>query len=240
MEERSILFLRESFKLMAKTQTSSEQIYQFWQINIDKIDLLLSTMPTIAAQIIEKDKEERESITHIFGLFGYLIQKFPDGDRRINLELAIVSYQTCVHIFTQDREPSKWASYKYNLGLAYFERIEGDRQVNIELTIQAYQDALRVFTYQNFMIEWVKIQHNLGTAYLNRFQGDYRENVKLAIEFFHNWIEAHNTSDSASAWSKFHFNLLLTYRKWIKEDCFIMYAVSVTLWVFTVVVGSLG
>ena len=218
MEERSRLFLQESFELMTKTQMSSEQVYRFWQMNVDEIDLLLSAMPTLAAQIIEKDREERESIAHIFGLFGRLIQRFPHGNRRVNLELAIINYQICVDSFSQEREPSQWASYKYNLGLAYFERVAGDREVNIELGIRAYQDALKVITYQNFMVEWAKIQHGLGTAYLHRTQGDYRENIKLAIEFFQNWMESHNTSEFDFLWSKFHSDLLLTYRDWITAN----------------------
>jgi tetratricopeptide (TPR) repeat protein len=194
MEERARLFLQESFELMTKTQMSSEQVYRFWQMNVDEIDLLLSAMPTLAAQIIEKDREERESLAHIFGLFGRLIQRFPHGNRRVNLELAIINYQICVDSFSQEREPSQWASYKYNLGLAYFERVAGDREVNIELGIRAYQDALKVITYQNFPVEWARTQYILGVAHSQRIMGERKRNLELAIDAFRAALEIYSCS----------------------------------------------
>ena len=213
-----VRFLLESFNLIGKTQANAERVYAFWRMNTDKIDGLSQIMPNIALQILAVEGQGKREGVALFGSFGYLIQGFPSGNRRINLDLAITSYQICTKIFTQNEDPSTWASYQYNLGTAYLDRIEGEHKANIELAIDAFQVALKVKTRQVYPHDWARIQYGLGSAYLKRIEGNRKENIEQAIQSFQAFLEIYNRSDSLDVWSKLHSDLLLTYRDWIQGE----------------------
>ena len=220
MEDKDI-FLIESFNLIAETQSNPEHVYEFWRMNIDKIDAsLIQIIPAIASQLLEaKGKEEREWIARMFFEFSNLIQHFPLGKRGINLELAIIGYQLCATIVT--RYSSFWANLQFNLGTAYLNRIEGNRKENIEQAIHAYQAFLEVSTRQDFPVKWADTQYNLGIAYLNRIEGDHNENIEQAIRAYRAALEVFTLKSSpiqSVQWAMSQTNLGDAYRNRIEGN----------------------
>ena len=91
--EDKFRFLQESLELIQQTQGNAERVYAYWRRNIDQIDASLVQIVRLFASyyFTSNSKEECEFTARIFGSFGSLIQQFPCGNRRINLELAITS-----------------------------------------------------------------------------------------------------------------------------------------------------
>ncbi len=212
------VFLLESLRLILNNQGET-RVYEYWQMNIDKIDVsLIQIIPDIASQILEaEDKEKREYIGGIFGEFGYLIQEFPLGKRRINVELAITCYRIKVSTFTRMKYPTKWAATQLILGIAYFNRIEGERNDNLEQAIQSFQAALEVYTRYDFPIEWASIQNNLSIVYFNR-EGDRRENIEQAIHFCQAALEIYTRHEFPIEWAKTQNNLGIACCNQIEGD----------------------
>jgi CHAT domain-containing protein len=208
-----VSFLIESLKLIEWTQGNAERVYAFWRINIDKIDAwLIQIMPTIVPQILAVGgKEMRESIVNALGRFGDLMQMFPDGNRGINIELAIASYQICASIFTRNEYPSRWAMYQNNLGFAYSYRIAGERKENIELAIAACRASLEAYTRQAFPVGWATSQYNLGFAYLYRIAGERKENIELAIAACYASLEIRTRQAFPVEWATSQYNLGFAY-----------------------------
>jgi CHAT domain-containing protein/tetratricopeptide (TPR) repeat protein len=211
--EAKVSFLIESLNLIAETQGNTERVYAFWQMNIDKIDAsLIQIMPNIASQIFEtKGEEEREFIARLFGNFGSLIQDFPLGNRGINLELVITSYQVSTSILTRNEYPTTWAGIQTGLGEAYRERIEGVRKENIEQAIHAYRAALEVFTRQDFSLDWADIQTSLGEAYHERIEGVRKENIEQAIHAYRAALEVYTCQTFPFEWARTQHHLGLAY-----------------------------
>jgi tetratricopeptide (TPR) repeat protein len=209
IKQDKVSFLIESLKLIERTQGNAERVYAFWRMNIDKIDAwLIQIMPIIVPQILAvQGKERRESMTHEVSRFSYLMQDFPLGNRRINVELAITGYQICVSIFSRKDSPVNWAYIQNNLGNAYRDRIKGDRKENLELAIQAFQAALEVFTRQAFPIDWARTQSNLGNAYRDRIEGDRKTNLELAIQAYRASLEIRTQQDFPIEWARTQSNL---------------------------------
>jgi CHAT domain-containing protein len=219
MEDR-VRFLIESLSLIAQTQGNAERVYAFWRMNLDKIDAsLIQIMSDFASTNLEKrSKEEREFIARDFGGFGCSIQQFPLGNRAINLELAITSYQVYASIFTRKEYLSRWALIQNNLGNAYRERIEGNRKENLELAIHVYRAALEVHTRQDLPFDWAMTQNNLGTAYSNRIEGEDKENIELAIQAYRAALEVHTRQDFPIDWAMTQNNLGTAYNDRIAGD----------------------
>ncbi|MBC6422016.1 MAG: hypothetical protein GDA43_13300 [Hormoscilla sp. SP5CHS1] len=74
--------------------------------------------------------------------------EFPLGDRAMNLEIAIASYEICLTVFPPEEFPQEWAITQNNLGTAYLYRIAGVRSENLERVVAGYNDALKVLTHQ--------------------------------------------------------------------------------------------
>jgi CHAT domain-containing protein len=213
MDDRA-RFLIDSLQLIELTQANAEQVYAFWQVNINLLidTSLIQTIYTIASQIlVVRDKKERESRTEILRTFGYLIQQFPSGLQIVNLELAIAVHQVCIIIFTQNENPIIWASTQNYLGAAYLQRIEGERKENIELAIQAFCTSLEVYTQHKYPFEWARTQYNLGTVYCNRIEGERKENIELAIQAFCTSLEVYTQHKYPFEWARTQYNLGTVY-----------------------------
>jgi CHAT domain-containing protein/BMFP domain-containing protein YqiC len=202
-------FLVESLQLIRDSKVDSGRVYAYWRTNIDKIDAsLIQTISNFGSKLVKlNEKEERESIANCFGGFGVLIQEFPFGNRRINLDLAITIHLIYASIFTRQNFPIKWAGTQYNLGIAYSNRIEGDRKENIEQAIQAYQASLEVYTREDFPLNWAMTQNNLGITYRERIEGDRRESIEQAIQACQASLEVYTRETFPTEWARTQMNL---------------------------------
>jgi tetratricopeptide (TPR) repeat protein len=208
--KRCMLAFREC---LAKAKGDQAQIRQFLQSNLDKLDeSLLEALPLVfTALTTDQPADERESIAHLFGWFGYAIEEFPLGDRWLNLELSITAYSLILKMFTHEAFPVDWAAIQNNLGNVYGKRIRGDRAENLEQSIAAFEQALQVYTREEFPEQWATIQNNLGTAYRDRIQGDRAENLEHAIAAFENALQIRTRKAFPEDWAGIQNNLGLTY-----------------------------
>ncbi|NJR67844.1 MAG: hypothetical protein HC771_03625 [Synechococcales cyanobacterium CRU_2_2] len=129
-------FWLETLQLIVEKQFDPQQIYPVWaqqqaQFNPE----LLAVLPTVAAQVLVGDAEQRTFAASVFGEFGNLIQQFPLGNRMLNLEMSIAAYEQALTVMTQTAMPIEWAHTTMNLATAYSNRIKGDRAENIEQAI---------------------------------------------------------------------------------------------------------
>jgi hypothetical protein len=124
--------------------------------NLDKLDENLADILTKWA--IAKFKEfPIEKATYIAADIvncGNLIQQFPLGSRKNNLEITIAAYQAALEILTREAFPQQWADTQNNLASAYWNRIKGEKADNIEQAIAGYQAALEIRTRAAFPEDW--------------------------------------------------------------------------------------
>jgi CHAT domain-containing protein len=219
MEDR-VEFLMDSLARIKQGESNTGQIYWFWQKNIDKIDAsLIQLMPIVARRLLFKMPQQQQVQTaEIFRGFGQSIHYFPQGNKRINVELAIAGYQICVNTFSQRASPVEWAATQNNLGAAYLERIQGNRQENIELAIAAFCSSLEVYTQQAFPLEWAMTQFNLGIVHVERVRGVREKNIEQAITAFHASLEVYTKQAFSSEWARSQTSLGSAYRKQIKGE----------------------
>jgi CHAT domain-containing protein len=220
MEDR-VRFLLESFQLIEQTLGNAEQVYAFWQKNIDLIDAsLIQILPVKASQYLKAAvaQEQRFAISMDILIFGTLIQLFPLGNQKINIELAITCFQIFITTITRNDYPIGWANIQQSLGNVYQKRIEGDHEANIELAIQAYQAALEVYTGLECPMLLASNQHNLGGAYMNRIAGDRKDNIELAIQILQSALEVRTRHEFPIEWAQTQTILGGAYHDRIEGD----------------------
>ncbi|MBD3559863.1 tetratricopeptide repeat protein, partial [Planktothrix sp. FACHB-1355] len=133
----------------------------------------------VAENLIAEHPETIESILGVIENLSIDISDFPLGNRRNNIEIAIIGYQ--IVLSHRETGSEKWAGTQNNLGIAYRNRIKGEKADNLEIAIASYTAALEVRTRQAFPQNWATTQNNLGNAYLNRIKGEKADNLELAI-----------------------------------------------------------
>ncbi len=194
---------------VAETQGDQTQIHQFFESNRAKLDeSLLEALPLVfTALTAEELPETRQNIARFFWTFGYLIQRFPLGNRMLNLELGITAYQLALKVYTCEAFPEDWAKLQNNLGNAYSDRIRGDRAENLEQSIAACELALQVRTREAFPADWAMTQNNLGNAYSDRIQGDRAENLEQSIAAYELALQVRTREAFPADWAMSQGNL---------------------------------
>jgi tetratricopeptide (TPR) repeat protein len=210
-----VRFFQVTLDHIGKTQENVNQIFAFWQENIAQFDsLLIEMMPKLVANVTEsKDIREKELIFRKLLTFGNLMQHFPQGNRGINLELAIASYQSCASFFTLGGHPQWWAALQNSMGNAYWERTEGARRENIEQAIHAYQSSLKIYTHHEFPEEWAMVQFFLGLAYRCRIEGEQKENLEEAIDAYSASLKVYTRQNAPTQWAVIQNILGRTYQE---------------------------
>ncbi|MHC0067158.1 CHAT domain-containing protein [Nostoc sp. UIC 10890] len=178
-----LTFFVQVFQATEQRNGSSEAVYSLLQANLNLLGEYFAAMWKTWAitMILDKNLEAAQGIAAVIGNFGVLINNFSLGNRAINLEIAIASYEINSTVFTRDAFPFEWANTQNNLGTVYCERIRGDRADNLQKAIDYLLAALEIRTREAFPEQWAETQNNLGNAYNERLQGERAENVELAI-----------------------------------------------------------
>ncbi len=153
------------------------------------------------------EEASKAVIARNLGNFGFLLGKFPLGNRAANLEIAIACYEMAFTVFTREAFPEDWAWTQNNLGNAYQNRLHGDRAANLEQAIEYYQRALQVFTREAFPENWAGTQNNLGLAYFEHLHGDRAANLEAAIECYQLALQVHSREAFPANWANTQANL---------------------------------
>jgi CHAT domain-containing protein/glutaminase len=212
-------FLLETLQMVAEYEGNRQQLYAVWAQQQVWFDAdLLTVLPSVVAQLLEKNAEHQTFVAAVLGEFGNLIQRFPLGTRWLNLELGIVAYQQALTVMTQAAMPVQWAQTMNNLANAYKNRIRGDRGENIEQAISAYEEALTVRTQAAMPVEWAQTMDNLATAYVDRIRGDRGGNIEQAISAYEDALTVRTQAAMPVEWATTMHNLALAYYSRIWGD----------------------
>jgi tetratricopeptide (TPR) repeat protein len=207
-------FMRAFIGCVVKANGNETKIHQFFKSNRAKLDeSLLDALPLVFTDLrAEQLPDERENIALFFATFGDLIQKFPLGNRMLNLELSIAAYNLVMNVYTLETFPEDWAATQNNLGTAYQERIRGERSENLEKAITAFELALQVYTRETFPENWATTQNNLGIIYGERIRGGRSENLEKAITAFELALQVRTLETFPDDWATTQNNLGIFYR----------------------------
>jgi CHAT domain-containing protein len=179
---------------------------------------LLAMMPYGTAGWLHRNNISSEVLAVGFFQLGNSLQQFPLGERQLNIELAISSYQQALQVFTRDTRPVKWAKVMGNLAAAYRVRIRGDHADNLERAIYISQQALQVFTRDTMPVDWALARINLANAYGERVRGDKADNLERSIEHYLHALQVLTRDTMPVDWAKNMGNLAAAYRLRIRGD----------------------
>ncbi|WP_348235326.1 CHAT domain-containing tetratricopeptide repeat protein [Trichocoleus sp. DQ-A3] len=231
-------FLFEVIRTNYNSRSNPEVVYQLLEANLDRFDerfvqswrrlgiMLQSDIESHQlAQVFKQslddpsevnvDPSTAEIIMRAVSMvtFSSLILEFPQGNRGINLEIAIAAKETVSSIFNRELFPEQWGETQIALGVAYSGRFRGDRKSNIEQAIACYQNALQVFTPETFTETWAAIQNNLGIAYSERIQGDRAQNLERALGCCQTVLQVCTYDTFPEQWAYTQNNLGIFYRE---------------------------
>ncbi|MCC3510655.1 MAG: CHAT domain-containing protein [Microcoleus sp. PH2017_17_BER_D_A] len=206
-------FLLEIFNKIETSNSNQEELYSFLEGKEDKLNIdFLYTLKVYADKYLKnEDLENHQGLAGVIFNFSTLIQKFPLGDRSLNLEIAIAGYEIASEVYTYKDFPEDWAETLNNLAVAYVQRIEGSKAENIEVAIQCLNDALRVHIREDFPERWAKIQINLGIAYTHRIKKSKAENFESAIKYHQAALEVYTREKNDYEWARIQHNLGIAY-----------------------------
>ncbi len=218
--QAALNFLAEVMQQIATTQGSQKVIYGFWRANVGKLnEHLVAALPIAFARVFKSDQPPtQEFIAGMFGEFGTLIQQFPWGDRKLNLEMAIVAYKLALRVYHKESFPERWAMTQNNLATAYSDRIQGDREDNLERAITAYRHALQVYSREAFPEQWAMTQNNLATAYSDRIQGNREDNLAAAILSYQLALHVYTHQKFPQQWAMTQDNLAAAYNAYSQQE----------------------
>jgi CHAT domain-containing protein len=197
-------FAIDLLQVVADSQGDSDVVHQFLNehttyLNEQFLAILPHQIKTLFEQ--EDDLEWRFHISSTVGNLGNELQQLPNGNRGINLELAISCYTRALLVLTQADFPIEWATTENNRASAYSDRIQGDRSVNLESAIAGFDRALLVLTQADFPIEWATTENNRASAYSDRIQGDRLANLELAIAGYDRALLVLTQADYPTEWA---------------------------------------
>ncbi|VXD21085.1 tetratricopeptide repeat protein [Planktothrix paucivesiculata] len=213
-------FLMEVLQAVSESGGNPQIVYPLLAKNLDKLDENLADILTkwAIAKFKEFPVEKATYIAADIVNFGDLIQQFPLGSRKNNLEISIAAYQATLEIYTREAFPKQWATIQNNLAIAYWNRIKGEKADNIESAIIAYQSALEIRTYQAFPQKWADIQNNLAGAYNDRIKGKKADNIEQAIKACQAALEIRTREAFPQQWAMTQSNLAVAYKNRIKGE----------------------
>jgi CHAT domain-containing protein/CO dehydrogenase/acetyl-CoA synthase epsilon subunit len=213
-------FLLDVLQAVADSQGNPQIVYPLLAKNLDKLDENLADILTnlATAKFKEVPTEKATNMAVDIVNFGGLIQQFPLGSIKNNLEITIAAYQAALEILTRAAFPEQWAMTQINLATVYKDRIKGEKADNIERAISAYQAALEILTRAAFPEQWATAQNNLAAAYWNRIKGEKADNIEQAIVVYQAALEIRTREAFPEQWAMTQNNLATAYKDRIKGE----------------------
>ena len=97
--EEAIQFWLETLQLVIEHQGNPQRIYPIWEKQQAQFTPgRLTIFPIAVLQLLIGDRQWKVSIATVLVGFGDLIQRFPLGDRWLNIELSIVAYSNALTV----------------------------------------------------------------------------------------------------------------------------------------------
>lgn len=201
-------FLLEVLTEIERSNGNQEEVYSFLERKCDKLNIdFLYTLKVYAEKYLQSEKLDKSHLAGVIFNFSNFIQKFPQGDRAMNLEIALTGYEIALEVYTHKDFPEDWAQTLNNLAVVYIQRIEGSKAENIEVGIQCLNAALRVRTREDFPEQWATTQINLGLAYLHRIKESKAKNIEIAIDCYQLAEKVYSRNKNEYEWARIQHNL---------------------------------
>jgi CHAT domain-containing protein len=174
-------FIVQVLKLTAASLRDVEKVFPFLEKNLDKLNQNL--IQKLREFIVSLEEQNNPAIIYeaMMGLYflSHSLMIFPQGNREINLDIAIAGWQMFLRFFKEQSEniipQNIIVDIQIRLGFAFHEKYEnklGDLYVNIEETIKCFEDTLSLDPAQNYLYlgreSLADIQNKLGLAYFNK------------------------------------------------------------------------
>ncbi|MBD2604079.1 tetratricopeptide repeat protein [Scytonema hofmannii FACHB-248] len=213
-------FFSQILQATNENRDNPQVVYSLLQENLNLLDdtfaqvlrdWAIKTLPNPEAK-------QTQNIAVDIVIFSELIQKFPLGNQASNLEIAIAGYEVALTVLNRQENPQDWAIVQYNLGTAYFYRIQGERPENLERAIIAYTNALQVCKNEAFPPDWGMTPNNLGNAYFYRIRGDRADNIEQAIAVYKDTLQVYTREAFPEQWAMTHKNLGRAYFNRIRGE----------------------
>ncbi|MBD2552111.1 CHAT domain-containing protein [Limnothrix sp. FACHB-708] len=203
-------FIGEVMINIYENQGSANRVYEFWKLNLRKLNWDFLIALPLAFQVLKKQNSP-ELVAAMFGEFGNLIGQFHLGIRWLNLEMAIVSCNLSLEIYTRESFPEDWATAQHNLANAYLDRIWGSEVENKEIAISIYKKSLEIRSRDFCPQDWAMTQNSLANAYRNRIQGKITDNLEMAIDIYKKVLEVYTYESFPQDWAMTQNNLAIAY-----------------------------
>jgi tetratricopeptide (TPR) repeat protein/CHAT domain-containing protein len=213
-------FAIDLLQIVADSQGDSQVVHQFLSGNLTYLtEQLLAILPHQVKTLLEQedDLEWKFHIASTVGNLGNELQQLPNGNRAINLELAISCYGRALLVLTQADFPIEWATTENNRASAYSDRIEGSKSANLESAIAGYDRALLVLTQTDFPIEWATTENNRASAYNDRLDGNRLGNLESAIAGYDRALRVLTQADYPTEWATTEGNRAKAYTDVLAE-----------------------
>ncbi|MGD1873412.1 MAG: tetratricopeptide repeat protein [Mastigocoleus sp.] len=212
-----LLFMTE------ESEANPDVIYPLLQKNLELLDdnFVASFKQWIHDTFTQAESEDAENLAVLTSAFSSLMQEFPTGNRRINLEVAIAGYESSIVFISPESLPEECAATLYNLGNAYGDRVtqkeEKNHKDNFEAAIDCYQKALKIYKLDKYPLEWAMTQNNLGNTFRDLGEIEEKaENLDKAIACFEAALQIHTHDRYPMEWEITKNNLASACKE---RDC---------------------
>jgi CHAT domain-containing protein len=160
------------------------------------LPFLLENLEKINEELLEDLRKFRESnllklsddrsvgFAYSLGTLSDILMDFRQGERRINVEMAIVALEIALQIYANVNDGKSWAAAQERLGRAYRNRIQGNPEDKAKKAIACYQEAIKVYNRNDFPLQWAACQYKIGVAYAEFSKPATRENLQQAFVYF--------------------------------------------------------
>ena len=212
-------FLLEVLTEIERSNGNPEEVYSFLERKYDKLNIdFLYTLKVYAEKYLKSEKLDKSHLAGVIFNFSGLIQKFPLGDRAMNLEIALTGYEIALEVYTTEDFSKHRANTLTNLAVVYMYRIRESKEENIEMAIKCCKAALTVRTREEFPEHWATVKNNLGLAYTYRSKESKAENFEKAIEHFIAALEVYTRDKNDYEWARIQYNLGTAYNDRLREE----------------------
>lgn len=184
--QRSLL--KQILQAIQDNDGNPQAIYPLLQKNLTHLDAsFVQTLQDWAKEtLLATETQHSIELAADLVIFADLIrqfplQKFPQKDPSDLLEIALISYQIALPMFSRETFPQQWAMIQQHTGETYYHRIKGDKAENIESAIHCFHAALQGYTRDATPHDWAFVQQDLGEAYRHRIRGERTENLEHAV-----------------------------------------------------------
>ena len=216
-------FIIELLKFTLASQGDAQKVFAFLDNNLDKINQKFSdTFLTFLASIRSKDKNTFPYFMGAILGFSLLLMVFPRGERRININVAIIGLKSVLESIPKDKNLQQdseslfqLGSIQLYLGAALYERYEnrwGNFLQDLEETIKCFEEGFAVFSYKNSPERewWASCQNKLGNVYFKKseIKGDSND-LEKAINAYESALKVY--PEETLNWAMVQLNLGNSY-----------------------------